>query len=624
MEKKTYENKHFTLVTGETKSEIGNVYHSSTFGETFQTYAKVSLEGKEISRNNHIDVTIKQTVLTHNHFELLCPSEAFADKNNYPLTNSQKLMGKPFSVQLIRFKQTTAVLQGIITRIEYTAKDGYPYIRLIGKSATILMDQGKKCRTFINKTLQQIAQYVTDDYKDNRLDVLIAPKTQEILPYTVCYNETDFEFLKRLAVKFGEYMCHNGQYFVFGSGNQLRTDLFQGRDFQEYSLEVDSQPQHFVSQRYDLRKDALQIQDSAQLPYPDIRNQYHFKAVQASQQLFTQPQTGHHPPDLFYGDAQQLERAVERKKLSHQGTLQVMAQTDNPHLRVGDTMKMNAWNKEIQKHQPIESYRIMEIVHHYTHEGYTNRARAIPFEQRVAPYLDENAYPRIDSQFAQVVDNNDPEGLNRLKIRFFWQNSNESTLWVPLIQGHSGGGQGDHVIPEIDHIVLVDFLGQNAEAPIVLGSLYSGNQKSGFHTPENDLKVFQTRSGTKRIANDAEGSILEEDAEGSYIKLEGDGNVTLNAVKNLNVIVGENFNLSVGNNMESNIGRNYRLRIRGNANWVVTGTADCDVKGDLITHTDSDMIIHSNGKIENQSKDILLNNSQTQVKNNSGETSNLY
>jgi type VI secretion system secreted protein VgrG len=414
-----HEGSSYTFVSGDIQKEVGNVYYSSTFGDTFQTYAKVIINGKEISRENHIQVSIKQRMLSHNYFELLCPSEAFGEKNSYPLTNSQKLMSNRFTIQLVRFKQTTALFEGIITKVEYTSQEGYPYIRLTGSSGTILMDQGITCQTYIHKTLEQIVKEVTDKYKDNRLQVLISPETKEILPYTVCYNETDFEFLKRLAIRYGEYMYHNGQYFVFGAGNQQRTELFEKKDFQEFSIEVQCQSQHLVREGYDLRKDSVQKQESVQLSYPDPRNLYHFKAIHASEKLYTQPQIGSFAPDLFYGDSQQLERAVERKKISNEATVLATAKTDNPHLRLGDTMQMNAWNRDLQKHQPIESYRIIEIEHSFTDEGYKNHAKGIPFEQKIAPYLKENAYPPIDSQFAVVVDNNDPEGLNRLKIRFF-------------------------------------------------------------------------------------------------------------------------------------------------------------------------------------------------------------
>ncbi|MXO32398.1 type VI secretion system Vgr family protein [Apibacter sp. B2912] len=533
-----------------------NIHYSNTLGESFQTYANVSIDGVEISRENHIQVKIVQKLLTHNYFEFLCPSEAFAEKNSYPLTNTQKLHYASFSVQLIRFNQTMAIFEGIITGVKYLSQDGYPYILLTGEAATNLMDQNINCQTFINNTLKEIVTKVTSKYNDNRLQVLISPETTEILPYTVCYNETDFQFLKRLAKRYGEYMYHNGEYFVFGKGNQKRVEICEGEDFQEYSLNVISKPQNFIRERYDLRRDVVLKQESTELSYPDQKNLFHFKSVRASEKNSIQPLSGYSSPDLFYGDAQQLERAVERKKLSHESTILATAITDNPRLRLGDTMQMKTWTKEKNKLEPVESYRITEIEHSFTDKGYTNRCQGIPFEQRFTPYLDENAFPHIDSQIAIVVDNNDPESLNRLKIRFYWQKEHESTLWIPLIQGHSGAGQGAHVIPEIGHKVWVDFFGHNAEAPIVLGSLYSGNQKSGFHTKNNDLKVFQTRSGTKRIVNDEEGSIKEEDAAGSFIKFEGDGNVTLNVVKNLFIKVGENMNVLVQNDKTERINHN--------------------------------------------------------------------
>ena len=159
-----------------------NIYRSSTLGESFQTYAKVTINGVEISRENHIQVKIKQKLLTHNRFEILCPSEAFSEKNSYPLTHSQNLHYTYFSVHLIRFNETTAIFQGVITGVQHRVQDGYPYIILKGQSATHLMDKNINCQTFVNKTLKEIVTAVTDKYKDNRLQVLISPETTEVLP----------------------------------------------------------------------------------------------------------------------------------------------------------------------------------------------------------------------------------------------------------------------------------------------------------------------------------------------------------------------------------------------------------------------------------------------------------
>jgi uncharacterized protein involved in type VI secretion and phage assembly len=113
------------------------------------------------------------------------------------------------------------------------------------------------------------------------------------------------------------------------------------------------------------------------------------------------------------------------------------------------------------------------------------------------------------------------------------------------------------VLPEIGHTVLINFLGDNAEAPVAMGSMYNGNQKSGFHTVDNDLKAFQTRSGTKIIFNDAEGSILIEDPSGNRWHLDGQGNISVDAPKTFTVNAGEDINLNAGRNMNTFAGENH-------------------------------------------------------------------
>ncbi|MFP3835890.1 phage baseplate assembly protein V, partial [Chryseobacterium sp. SIMBA_028] len=86
-----------------------------------------------------------------------------------------------------------------------------------------------------------------------------------------------------------------------------------------------------------------------------------------------------------------------------------------------------------------------------------------------------------------------------------------------------------HFIPEIGEEVLVDFESQNAEKPFVAGTHYNGSETSSYHTSGNDKKVIHTRSGTKIILNDAEGSVFIEDPSGNTYLMDGAGNINVNA-----------------------------------------------------------------------------------------------
>ncbi|MEN2721151.1 phage baseplate assembly protein V, partial [Capnocytophaga sputigena] len=149
----------------------------------------------------------------------------------------------------------------------------------------------------------------------------------------------------------------------------------------------------------------------------------------------------------------------------------------------------------------------------------------------------------------RVMDNNDPKGLGRVRVQFIWQEKYQAqTPWIRVVQPHAGADKGFYFIPEIGEEVLVDFEDQNAERPFVIGANYNGKEFSKYHTAGNDKKVIHTRSGTKIILNDAEGSVFIEDPSGNTYLMDGQGNINVSAPKNISFTAGENVNIKAGTN----------------------------------------------------------------------------
>ncbi|MCW3161522.1 hypothetical protein OH806_09635 [Chryseobacterium sp. WLa1L2M3] len=89
-----------------------------------------------------------------------------------------------------------------------------------------------------------------------------------------------------------------------------------------------------------------------------------------------------------------------------------------------------------------------------------------------------------------------------------------------------------------------------------MGTHYNGAETSSYHTSGNDKKVIHTRSGTKIILNDAEGSVFIEDPSGNTYLMDGAGNINVNAPKNMTFTAGENVTITAGMNITSNAGMN--------------------------------------------------------------------
>jgi type VI secretion system secreted protein VgrG len=76
------------------------------------------------------------------------------------------------------------------------------------------------------------------------------------------------------------------------------------------------------------------------------------------------------------------------------------------------------------------------------------------------------------------------DALGRIRVRFHWQaerdaDSAAATAWVRVAQPYAGPGYGSHFIPRVGQEVLVGFIANDLDRPVVLGSLYNGQGEAG-------------------------------------------------------------------------------------------------------------------------------------------------
>ncbi len=77
--------------------------------------------------------------------------------------------------------------------------------------------------------------------------------------------------------------------------------------------------------------------------------------------------------------------------------------------------------------------------------------------------------------------------MGRVKVRFHWQSldtqqrrASDHSCWLRVMQRLSGPGMGHQFIPRIGQEVLVAFLNNDIDRPVVIASLYNGQGESGI------------------------------------------------------------------------------------------------------------------------------------------------
>ena len=113
-----------------------------------------------------------------------------------------------------------------------------------------------------------------------------------------------------------------------------------------------------------------------------------------------------------------------------------------------------------------------------------------------------------------VTDNQDPEGLCRIKVQFPWLSEESESDWVKVVSFMAGRERGAVFLPEVDDEVIVAFEHGDINYPYVIGALWNSEDSPPETNADgrNNIRKIRSRSGHEILFND--------DNEGGQEKLE--------------------------------------------------------------------------------------------------------
>jgi uncharacterized protein involved in type VI secretion and phage assembly len=144
--------------------------------------------------------------------------------------------------------------------------------------------------------------------------------------------------------------------------------------------------------------------------------------------------------------------------------------------------------------------------------------------------LPESTSDRISGVLIGIVlDNKDPEGLGRVKLRFPELDDSQSMLWARVSVPMAGAERGTFLLPEVGDEVLVAFGRGDITVPFVIGSLWNGTDKppDANSNGENNLRFIKSRSGHLIRLDDKDGAEKIE-----IIDKSGDNSITFDTANN--------------------------------------------------------------------------------------------
>lgn len=612
----------------------------------------IKLEGKSWYLENF---SLYQSLLTYNSLSFSMHTDPLEDQSEPRFSICSYLIGKEISItlqtdniekesKLASFEEKTADIEfkGVITSASGNRSNGQYNIKVEARSWDALLEDHPTCKSFENRTLNEIVQDVVDDYSDN-LQTTIDARFTEVIPYCVQYNENNYQFLQRLARRYGEWLYFDGTQLIFG--NMVEKDPVQlaypSNDVPSYSVDLKMKHTAFSHLASSYNADDANQKDGLgemQKSYNDLADQI----FQMSQERFKKPTL----QNLHAGGFADIDgretilnistkaqaRAEKAGMLKYSGTTYSSKIGIGAKLVIKDNYIVNsAANSKSQVDQ--DEILITDIVHSFSDDFiYSNHFVGIPANCDYPPYGKGEAFPKATSCRAKVKDNEDPNNLGRIRVQFDWQaelDEDMMTPWIRIAQPYAGAGKGFSFIPEIGEEVMVDFEGGNAEKPYVKGMLFNGidDPDSAWlanGNSENRVKAIRTRNGhTIEIHDNYEGGfiriydnkkenyVLTLSTDEQLIKLESKGNIELKAAKNIIMKAGHSIKVKAGSNIKTEAGKDIiteaeeRIYSKSGTNFGVWA------QGDMVYVSDHNLSL----RVDEDST-FTANNSQTEIYEN--------
>ena len=144
-----------------------------------------------------------------------------------------------------------------------------------------------------------------------------------------------------------------------------------------------------------------------------------------------------------------------------------------------------------------------------------------------------------------VTDNQDPDGLGRVKVKLPWLADDAESAWARIATLMAGNERGSFCLPEVDDEVLVAFEHGDLRYPYVLGALWNGNDKPPATNDDgkNNRRLIKSRSGLTILLDDTSGSekieIADQDGQnklvvemaGKKVTISSNGDIELTAAQ---------------------------------------------------------------------------------------------
>ena len=478
--------------------------------------------------------------------------ETGSNRYVHNINSSKKWLGESIVVKAAN----TPIFVGVVTNVQlHREGSDFGCIIVSGYSATYRMETAHSCFSWNDRTIGDVVKKLCEQAK---VQLELNPAFKETKDFICQYEESDFDFIRRLAHQYQEWMYFDGTKLIFGKPRKLADPIRLEYGTTLSSLDIGLQTLARSEQVFSYHSGADR---EMQRMTPNLaygHDKLAGDAFRASLGIFSKPARQHALPRV--SNETELDNYTGRKQAAETAeTHYITAESQVPTLRVGSVVSLYSSFLErvgnISK-ESLGNFIITEITHEVSQGSYyKNRFKAIPATIKALP-SPKVRMPLAETQMATVLSNADPQGKGRVRVRMNWQTDGMQTGWVRVMTPDGGSSsdvksnRGFVFIPEVGDQVLLGFRHGDPARPYVMGSLFNGTTGGGGGQG-NNCKSLTTRSGSSLKLDDSAGSVTLHDKGGVSMNFDGGGNLSITSKISHTVNSGEIAKINVGGKKDS-------------------------------------------------------------------------
>jgi len=499
--------------------------------------------------------------------------------------------------------QQNFLIEAEITAIEAHFSTGHQApIVVRGYDVSHRFHRGRYNRSFQNSTYSDIVKQIA---KEAGINIGTIDPSGGPVEYIFQENQTNMEFLQeKVAYRIGfELFVQDGLLNFRKPKEGEALNLAWGDDIQSFRVRVTSAEQvssvEVRSWDYNTKKTIVsnkptdqvitktQYQKGSSTSQKFGRSSQQPKMIVVDQPVFTKKQ------------ADDMAQAL-CNELGGQFVYADAQAPGEPRIQVGKVVNVTDMGKYTGKYYVTES-RHVYYQGIYTTEFSVRGLREGSILNTLAPPT--RLKPGQTNLVGIVTDNNDPNGLGRVRVRFPTLNpetnsKGHESWWARVVGVGAGENRGFHCLPEINDEVLVAFEHGDIHRPYVIGGVWNGRKNT---TPDKvkdtivkgkvRLRTFKTRTGhylqfveedwrsskagiyirTKKRhqirINDSDRSIEIKTARGHSIKMDDRlRSITIRSTGSISMIAPRDISIKAGGLVNISAGANVGIRAGGAVN----------------------------------------------------------